>query len=165
MIPGQVSDRVERSRRFHAETGKCLSCWMIENELRDGRRLLVEDDDFVAFIPYAALSPFHTWIFPRAHAASFATLSPLGVQRLAGVVSRVMGKVYAGLGNPAFNLVFRSLSPRDTGAPHLHWYVSLVPRLSKAAGFELGTGMYVNAASPEHNAEFLRDLPEKAPAP
>jgi len=75
---------------------------------------------------------------------------------LAELLQAVLLKVYRLLDNPAFNLVVRSVGPRDGDSPSFHWYISVVPRVNKAAGFELGTGMYVNSSSPEVCAEALR---------
>ncbi len=69
------------------------------------------------------------------------------------------GKGFDGmLGNPAFNLVLRSLGPEEKEAGHFHWYISIVPRINKRAGFELGTGMYVNPSLPESCADALRNF-------
>jgi UDPglucose--hexose-1-phosphate uridylyltransferase len=156
IVPGQVVDRLERSRRFFLEDGKCLVCSLIEEE--QGNRVIAENSDFIAFIPYAALSPFHLWIFPKIHAFSFSDLPDAALPTLAEIVHTVLAKIHGLLGNPPFNLVVRSLGPAETDAAHFHWYISIVPRVNKAAGFELGTGMYVNPSSPEVCAKALRDF-------
>ena len=158
MVPGQVLERVESYRRFHSERKTCVACDMIKVEEREGTRIVEGNDRFVAFIPYAALSPFHLWIFPRNHSVCFGNLSDRDLKSLSGIFHRVLKRFHFALNNPAFNMVIRSLGPRDEGLPFFHWYISFIPRVNKAAGFELGTGMYVNSASPEKNAEFLRDF-------
>ena len=110
----------------------------------------------MAFIPYAALSPYHLWIFPKTHAACFSEQPALPA--LAEVLHRVLAKVHGMLGNPAFNLVVRSLGPQEMDAAYFHWYISIVPRVNKTAGFELGTGMYINPSSPESCAQALREF-------
>jgi UDPglucose--hexose-1-phosphate uridylyltransferase len=111
----------------------------------------------VAFIPYAALSAFHTWIFPKRHTASFGTITPEEIDDLAITLKSVLAKFYYGLGDPDFNYVIRSLSLEEDDEECCHWYLTIVPRLSKAAGFELGSGMYINTALPEESAKFLRE--------
>jgi UDPglucose--hexose-1-phosphate uridylyltransferase len=111
----------------------------------------------VAFIPYAALSPYHLWIFPKVHAACFSQLPPDGLRFLAEIVRTVLAKVHGLLSNPPFNLVIRSLGPSEKDAAHFHWYISIVPRVNKAAGFELGTGMYINPSVPDLCAQALRE--------
>lgn len=159
IIPGQVNERIERARAYHRETGDCLACHMIGEEIRQQARIIDENEAFVAFIPFAALSPYHVWIFPKRHAACFSETLTAGTRELAEVLHRVLGRVYSGLGNPAYNLVIRSLSPSERESPSFHWYISVVPRVGKLAGFELGTGMFVNPSTPEMSAAALRRAP------
>ncbi len=70
----------------------------------------------------------------------------------------VLARLYKGLGDPDYNYVIRSLSPQEETVKYFHWYLSLVPRVNKAAGFELGTGMFINTALPETSAAFLRGV-------
>jgi UDPglucose--hexose-1-phosphate uridylyltransferase len=159
IAPGQIVDRIERSRRFFADQGRCLACAIIEQEREEKCRVIAENADFIAFIPYAALSRYHLWIFPKAHAACFSESLIETIPALAEILRAVLAKLYGLLENPPFNLVVRSLGPRDRGAPHFHWYISIVPRVTQAAGFELGTGMYINPSLPEDSARALREFP------
>ena len=156
IVPGQIVDRLERSRRFYADTGQCLACSLIASELAQGCRIIAENSDYLAFIPHAALSPYHLWIFPKAHSPCFSDQPAL--PSLTVILHTVLGKIYGMLGNPPFNFVIRSLAPQEKDASHFHWYLAIVPRVNKVAGFELGTGMYVNPSSPEACALALRDF-------
>jgi UDPglucose--hexose-1-phosphate uridylyltransferase len=155
IVPGQVEDRLHRARKFYANHAHCLACAIIEHELAHGTRIVAENAAFVAFIPHAALSPYHLWIFPKAHAGCFSEGTDL--DSLAEILHSILARVYGVLGNPAYNLIVRSLGPEDAGSQHFHWYVSVVPRVNKSAGFELGTGMYVNPSSPDECARTLRE--------
>ncbi|MFZ2956924.1 MAG: DUF4931 domain-containing protein [Candidatus Ozemobacteraceae bacterium] len=159
ILPGQVFERVGRAHRFYRETGTCLACRMIEEECRENARLVEENEAFVAFIPFAALSPFHLWIFPKKHNACFSQNLMEELPLLAAILHRVLGRVFTALDNPAYNLVIRSLTPGESGSLSFHWYISLVPRVGKLAGFELGTGMFVNPSSSEVSAARLRQAP------
>jgi UDPglucose--hexose-1-phosphate uridylyltransferase len=158
IVPGQVVERIERARRTFTETGCCLACTLIAQEAEQACRIVAENDAFIAFIPYAALSPYHLWIFPKVHAACFSELPVEALPALAEILRTILAKLHGLLANPPFNLVVRSLGPREKGAPHFHWYISLVARVNRTAGFELGTGMYVNPSSPEVCAQALRDF-------
>jgi UDPglucose--hexose-1-phosphate uridylyltransferase len=160
IVPGQIVDRLERSRRFFAETGQCLACTMIAQERQQECRVIAETPAFIAFIPYAALSPFHLWILPKVHAACFSKMPVDLMPELASVLRTILAKLYGHLNNPPFNLVVRSIGPDDEDTSHFHWYISIVARVVKVAGFELGTGMYVNPSSPEICAQALRDFRE-----
>ena len=158
IVPGQVVERVARARRFYEESGRCLACAQIAQEREQGCRIIFENLHFVAFIPYAALSPYHLWIFPKTHSACFSEQPLETLPALAEIVSTVLGKLYGLLGNPAFNLVVRSLEPKNNDVPHFHWYISIVPRINQPAGLELGTGLYVNPSLPESCAKALREF-------
>jgi UDPglucose--hexose-1-phosphate uridylyltransferase len=70
----------------------------------------------------------------------------------------LLRRLFFGLGDPDFNYVIRSAPRRERNAAYLHWYVSVIPRVTRHAGFELGSGMYINTAMPEASAHFLREL-------
>ncbi|MEA3210523.1 MAG: UDPglucose--hexose-phosphate uridylyltransferase [Chthoniobacter sp.] len=158
IVPQQIGERLETARRFFAETGRCPACTLLAQEQEHRCRIVAENAAFVAFIPYAALSPYHLWIFPKVHAACFSELPVEMLPALAEIIRTVLAKLYGLLANPAFNLVVRSLGPREKEAPHFHWYLSIVARVNKVAGFELGTGMFVNPSSPEVCAQALREF-------
>lgn len=156
MVPASFAGRVARARQHHAATGACLFCRLLEEELGEGGRVVHATPGFVTFVPWAALSPYHLWIFPRRHGGSFAAASPDELSGLASHLRTVLGAAASALGDPPFNLVVQSDGPGREADPALHWYVSIVPRVGRAAGFELGTAMYVNPSLPEDCATLLR---------
>lgn len=162
VVPYRIRARSEEARRHFDDNGNCVFCDMLANELRDKRRVILEDSRFVAFVPYAAPTPFHTWILPRRHSPDFLQASTEDLVGLARVMRRVLRRLYMGLRDPDYNYVVRSASLQDRDQDYLHWYVSIIPRVARAAGFELGTGMYINTARPEDSAEFLRNVREDA---
>jgi len=160
VFPGQVMNRLGEAIRnyYYVDFGECLYCSYLETELNDKERIIEQNDAFVAFTPYAALSPFHVWIFPRKHCACYGMISDAEIKSLASILKNILLRLYIGLDNPDFNYVVRTLSPRGADAKYFHWYIAIVPRVSQAAGFELGTGMFINTALPETSAQFLRDI-------
>jgi UDPglucose--hexose-1-phosphate uridylyltransferase len=158
IVPSQIRHRMEEAIRYFDETGECVFCTTLRHELRDRQRIIAESPHFVAFIPYAALSPFHLWIFPRRHASSFEDIFDHEVADLAAIMRTVLAKLYYGLNDPDFNYSIRSGLARDGQREYFHWYVAVIPRLAKTAGFEIGSGMYINPSLPEESAQFLRDV-------
>jgi UDPglucose--hexose-1-phosphate uridylyltransferase len=161
VFPGQVMNRLNEAIRnyYYVNFGDCLYCTYMKGEKDDGVRVVSENEHFLAFVPYAALSPFHIWIYPKRHNACYGHITDDEIRALALILKEVLLRLYLGLGNPDYNYVIRSLSPGGADAKYFHWYLAIVPRLTRAAGFELGTGMYINTSLPEESAEFLRNVP------
>lgn len=159
VIPQQILQRHEVASRYYSQHGRCVFCAQLEMELEQGQRILAQTPKFVAFIPYAAFSPFSVWIIPRKHCCSFAQSSDAELDELALLLRQILGRLYHVLGDPDYNLVVRSSHPEMQGSRVFHWYLTIVPRLSRAAGFELGTGMFINSSTPEVDAEFLMAAP------
>jgi UDPglucose--hexose-1-phosphate uridylyltransferase len=158
LIPYEVRDRMETALRFYDEEGECLFCRTLSEEMDEGTRVVLEGEHFTAFIPFAALSPFHLWIFPKRHAACFTRMDEAQRLDLARVLRRVLRKLYDGLDNPDYNYTIRTAPEDAASVNYYHWYLSIVPRLTKTAGFELGSGMFINVGLPEESAKFLRNL-------
>ncbi|MGE5655395.1 MAG: galactose-1-phosphate uridylyltransferase [Actinomycetota bacterium] len=158
VVPSQFRTRIDEAIRYFDDTGNCLFCQTIKDELRASERMIFESEHFVAFIPYAALSPFHIWIFPRRHSSSFDNISDEEILDLAYALKTVLSKLYYGLNNPDYNYTIRSAPTGEPRTKYFHWYIAIIPRVSKQAGFELGSGMYINTALPEESAKFLRTL-------
>lgn len=156
ITPIQIRDRFESSKKYFEEAGECLMCKTIHDELHDGTRVLFTTEHFVSFIPYAALSAFHIWVFPKRHSGSFADVLPEEMKDLAVNLKSTISMLSHALEHPDFNYVIRSWKPGEADSTCIHWYLSIVPRVDIATGFELGSGMHINPVSPEEGAEFLR---------
>jgi UDPglucose--hexose-1-phosphate uridylyltransferase len=109
-------------------------------------------------MPYASFVPFQMLVLPKRHMASFADINDSEIFELASVLKIALSKLYRGLDNPDFNYTIRSIPVHENGEEYFHWYLSILPRLTQPAGFELGSGMFINTALPEEAAEFLRNI-------
>ena len=159
VVPVQFRERVWAAQQFFDNAGECLMCTILRQEREEGVRVILDTEHFLTFIPYAALSPFHTWIFPKRHSASFSTISDEEIKDLAFHMKTFLSKCFYGLENPDYNYVIKSSRPRDRENEYCHWYLSVVPRVVETAGFEIGTGMFINTSVPERSAEFIRGVP------
>ncbi len=158
MVPLSIESRVETAQQFFHEHGKCVICYMRESEESEQIRIVAESPYFSAFVPYAAFSPFHLWVIPRRHSASFLDASAEEIADLARLLRDLLRRIYFGMNDPDYNYLIRSSPIRRRGASYLHWYVAIVPRISRSAGFELGSGMFINPSLPEESAVFLRNV-------
>jgi UDPglucose--hexose-1-phosphate uridylyltransferase len=160
IVPNDVRLRADAARHHFDEAGECVFCAMVEQEIAEGRRLVAESENFVVFAPYASPSPFNLWIIPKKHTASFLYSQAAEVADLGEITHRVLRKLFLGLNNPDYNYAIRTAPLSDLGAPYLHWYITILPRISFAAGFEIGSGIYINPSLPEECAEYLRNIEE-----
>ncbi|MCB1178010.1 MAG: DUF4931 domain-containing protein, partial [Leptospiraceae bacterium] len=162
VVPPQFRDRVEETIRYFDDHGDCIFCRTIIDEIAIASRVISENGSFVAFIPFAALTPFHIWVFPRVHKSSFEDISEEEIIDLASILKVLLLKVFHGLGDPDYNYTIRSSPTADRETRYFHWYLSIIPKMNKQAGFEMGTGMYINSSIPEESAEYLRgvEIPE-----
>lgn len=158
VVPLSIRNRIEEARRHFDNVGECVYCAMLADEQADGARLVAVTDHFVAFVPFAAGTPFHTWIVPRRHESSFLRATAAEIADLGRMVGTVLRRLYVGLNDPDYNWIIRSEPIRDSAVDYFHWYLTIVPRVAQPAGFELGSGMFINAALPEESASFLREV-------
>ena len=158
VVPLHIRHRLEAATRYYDDHGTCVFCRMIEMERKEKTRIVIDDDRFLVIEPFAARVPFETWILPKEHRATYGEVTGSELKDFARVLNRVTEKLYRGLSNPAYNLVIRTAPSGEDGEEYYHWHVQIIPRLTTPAGFELGTGVYINTTLPEATAKFLRKV-------
>jgi len=158
VISHQVRQRFQEALRHYDDFGCCIFCQMIEEELQEQKRVVLASEHFAAVELFASPSPFFTHIYPRRHMASFGDISAKEISDLGRVLRTLLAKLYYGLENPDFNFTIRTAPAECVGVRYFHWYLSVIPRLTRTAGFELGSGMFINSVIPEAAAEFLRNV-------
>jgi UDPglucose--hexose-1-phosphate uridylyltransferase len=136
------------------ESGDCPLCATIET---DSQRLVTKSEHFLAFCPFASRFAYETWIIPRQHLPRFEETASEILPELARLLRAVLVKLEATVKSSAYNYIIHTAPFDTTGANHYHWHIEILPRLSNLAGFELGTGCFINTVSPEHAAAALRD--------
>lgn len=158
LIPSKVRSHLEHAISHYEANGQSLYTDVLSGELDDGRRILLEDDRFVAFLPFASSWPFEVWIMPRSPRPSFGATSDEELDGFAFVLRTVLRGLYNGLEDPDYNYVIHSVPSAYMEQTHLSWYMQVVPRLTTPAGFELGSGIHVNSTDPEAAAAHLRRM-------
>lgn len=157
IMAADVRRRLAEAGRFYEEQGRCMFCEVIEEEASLGRRLIHETEQFVSFIPYGALSPFHILLFPTGHSADFGQLGESGIADFADHLRTLLDRVDMRLLAPDFNFVIRSVLPDRSDSRSFHWYMSIIPHLAGGSGLAMGSGMFINPLLPEDSADFLRE--------
>lgn len=156
-VPAELGRELAGMHVYRRSTSRCVLCDMVAQELADGRRLVHDGGGFVAFAPFASRFPGEVWIAPREHAPDFTALQAAGQRELAATLLAVLRGLAAAFNAPPYNLVVHTAPHGEAGGEHFHWHFEISPRLSITAGFELGTGYYINPLPPETAAAWLRD--------
>jgi UDPglucose--hexose-1-phosphate uridylyltransferase len=155
--PRTVLDEMRGGKVFYDYRGRCIFCDMIQQELDMGSRVVYDGDGFLAIEPYAARFPFETGILPKEHSSRYEDITRYATEGLARCLKTVLLKIETVLDMPPYNYIIHT-TPFDLGhADHYHWHFEIIPRLTKVAGFEWGTGFYINPVPPEAAAEHLRE--------
>jgi UDPglucose--hexose-1-phosphate uridylyltransferase len=154
-IPHRVAEELGGAARYVIREGGCPWCRLVREEPNRPERLVWQDDDTVAFAPYASRSPFEVWIVPRRHDADFGRAGDRDIQASADALRQVLGSLSTTLDGPPYNLVLHTAPLREQVDATYHWHWEIHPRLREIAGLELGTGLPVNPVSPEDAVEEL----------
>lgn len=158
IVPINVWEEMTGSLEFFNYRGRCIYCDIIQQELSTEKRVVLDAPNFVAFAPFAPRFPFETWILPKNHNSHFENIHKIEVDELGTLLKTILLKLEVALDKPAYNYIIHT-SPFDTQAlPHYHWHIEIIPRITRVAGFEWGTGFYINPVPPEQSAAFLREV-------
>lgn len=163
--PKRVKEELAGSRQYYDHHERCIFCDLIKQELESKDRLVLDIDGFIAIVPFAARFPFEVWILPKKHSCDFVNLEPGQRLDLARVMKKVLSKLKKGLNDPPYNYILHTAPFRREKVGYwktidydYHWHIEIIPRLTRVAGFEWGTGFYICPVPPEDAAKFLREV-------
>ncbi|MGE5398407.1 MAG: DUF4931 domain-containing protein [Chitinophagales bacterium] len=150
-----VPDQAEGLEAYQKETGHCLYCDIVRQDLEERGRLVLETSEFVVLCPYASRFPYETWIVPRKHCEDFGQISPEQIQELADISRRVVAGLIKLVPDLSYNLIVNTSPINDPARAGRHWLVEIWPRLIVNSGVEIASGCYINPVAPEWAAESL----------
>ena len=154
IIPKRIRQEHAAFKLSRKTSGDCALCHVRLREIKSPRRILATPN-FSIIAPWASVFPFEFWIIPKIHRVSPVELTDHEVEELADVLQISLTALASLLSDPPYNLVFH-MGPAKTHDKLYHWHIKVYPKLSTQAGFELGSGMYINTVMPEVAAEVLR---------
>jgi len=168
IIPKIVKEQLDAGREFFRRKRRSLFADLLRQELDQNERIVEANEHFIVMCPFASRFPFELQIFPRRHNHDFTTLSPAEVSELSRTLQRNLARIKKALGNPSYNLMLHTcpnLLPQPgradywgTIAQDFCWHIDILPRLTNTAGFEWGTGCYINPVAPEQATQFLKEV-------
>ena len=155
VVPVIVQQEIDGARRFLEYRGRCIYCDILRQERSDGKRLVLETREFAAVSAYASRFPFETWILPTRHISHFEDTSDAELEALTDVLLSVLTKLERTLGAPPYNWVIHGAPFNEGPLDHYHWHMEIMPRVTMTAGFEWGSGFYINPVLPEEATRYL----------
>jgi UDPglucose--hexose-1-phosphate uridylyltransferase len=158
IVPNFVCEEIDGARKHFAAKERCVFCDIVRQEVSSGKRVIHENADVVAIAPYASRFPFEMWLIPRPHGARFEEAPRQIYENMARMIKWVLVRMNRALETPAYNLIIHTSPLSAETGEFYHWHIELMPKLTRTAGFEWGTGFYINPTSPEEAAEVLRKI-------
>jgi len=163
--PKRVKEELTGAKQYFDYHERCVFCDLIRQEIEQKDRIVLDLDGFIAITPFAARFPFETWILPKKHCADYTCQDSESLRNLGKVLKIVLSKLKKGLNDPPYNYVIHTAPFRRQKAGYwktvdqdYHWHIEIMPRLTRVAGFEWGTGFYICPLPPEDAAAFLRGV-------
>ena len=158
VVPKRVQEETRGAKQYHEYKERCVYCDMITEETAAGKRVIFENDEFVVISPFAARFPFETWLLPKRHASDFSQMPDEAVSHCAQALKEILTRTKNVLDDPPYNYIIHTSPVHEHHELEYHWHIEIMPRLTHVAGFEWGSGFYINPTSPEEAAEFLRNI-------
>jgi len=158
IVPDFVREELDGAERHFSAKERCVFCDIIRQEIASGVRVVHDNTDIVALAPYASRFPFEMWLLPKHHGARFEEAPRRTYEGLARMLKWVLLRMNRALESPDYNLIVHSSPLQEDVNDFYHWHIELMPKLTRTAGFEWGTGFYINPTAPEEAAEVLRDV-------
>lgn len=168
ITPKTVALELESAKNYYYVKERCIFCDLIKQELEDGSRIVLANEHFVVYCPYASRFPFEMMLLPRRHNHDFGASSDDVLAAMASSLKEALLRLQIALEDPPYNFMLHTSPNAGAGARRprywdtvefdWHWHLEIIPRVTKTAGFEWGTGFYINPVPPENAAKFLREV-------
>ncbi len=167
VTPSHVKAKLAGARDYYQRKERCVFHDILRQEQREGSRVVFENGGFLVFCPFASRFPLELCLLPKRQAADFYSIEPEEILQLAEALKVVLSKLSRGLAKPQYNLIVQTSPSRgghrrsgywDTIDQDFRWHIEILPRLTQTAGFEWGTGFYINPTPPEESAAYLRGV-------
>lgn len=166
VTPKNVKEELSGAREYFAYKERCVYCDMIRQEMSVDKRVICSNDDFLAMTPFASRFSYEVWILPKKHSVDFENTSDAQFENLAALFKEVLLRLKIHLNDPPYNYIFHTGPNRTkrrgetwkTLNQDYHWHMEIMPRYTRVDGFEWGTGLYINATTPEEAAANLKKV-------
>jgi UDPglucose--hexose-1-phosphate uridylyltransferase len=157
VISPYVQSELNGAEIYHQQSRHCVYCVMAEWEEKAKKRVVFENENFIAFCPFASRVAFEVWVMPKKHNPYFERINNEEKVELAEVFGKALSSIYKALNDPPYNFYIHTSPCDGKDYPHYHWHIEILPHTATWAGFELATGIEISTIQPEKAAEYLRN--------
>ena len=157
ILPRMIVSELEGAQSHYRYKERCIFCDIIRQEIQQKERIVCENDRFITIMPFAPRTPFEMWVLPKKHTSAFYAQDDGELYSLAELFSESLQRLCKCIPNVPYNYVLHTDPLRSGGLEYFHWHFEIVPKLTSRAGFEWGSGFYINPLPPEEAALFLRE--------
>ncbi len=157
IIPKRVAEEINGSKKYYLYRERCVFCDIIQQEFNQGIRIVSDNYHFVCISPFTSRFPFESWILPKSHDIYFEDINHEEIYSLAKIMKDILTRMKVILNDPPYNFLIHSSPFYEKDISFYHWHIEIIPKLTKVAGFEWGTGFYINPTPPEEACNFLRE--------
>ncbi len=158
VVSPYIKGELDGAENYHRMNKHCVFCAMIEWERENKKRVIFENEDYLAFCPFASRAAFEVWVLPKKHKPYFERTGVKEKIKTAEALQAAISKICKALNNPAYNFYIHTSPSEGKDYPHYHWHIEILPRTSVWAGFELSTGIEISTIEPEAAAEYLKNI-------
>jgi UDPglucose--hexose-1-phosphate uridylyltransferase len=158
IIPKRVEEEIRGAQKYYDFRERCIFCDIIRQELTEKERIVSDYGDFVTFTPFASRFPFETWLLPKQHLSHIVDISSETYIYLAEALKDSLNRIRVALNNPSFNFIIHTSPVGNEYDEVFHWHIEIIPKITRVAGFEWGSGFYINPTRPEDAASFMRSI-------
>ena len=158
VVPKRVMEEMDGAKRYFGYRERCIFCDIIVQETKSQKRLISENNSFILVCPFAPRFPFECWILPRIHLSNFEDATAQQLKDLAAILKDCLLRLKKALDTPPYNFVIHTAPITVRGIDFYHYHLEIIPVLTQIAGFEWGTGFYINPTGPEDSAAYLKNI-------
>ncbi len=158
IVPHLVAEEMAGARDYYRYKERCIFCDIVRQEIQQGDRIVLENGEFVSIAPFASFSPFEAWILPKRHSSFFEECQVHEIQSLSWIFQETLRRLEKALNFPPYNFTLHTTPFKERSLEYYHWHFEIIPKLTKFAGFEWGSGFFINPTPPEEAAKFLREM-------
>lgn len=159
MVPKNAMEEIKGAQDYFEFRERCIFCDIIRQELQEKERIVIENKRFVSFCPFVSRFPFEIWIMPKKHSCYFCHVQPEDLPDFAAILKETITRLKRVFPTVSYNFIIHSspVNGSDEGVEGYHWHVELMPKLTRVAGFEWGSGFYLVSTPPELAAQYLKE--------